>query len=226
MRMGHSKGHCPLDYDRKDNEARQEDIKHSLTCVDDRYFCFSPCDPRPSSNRKSGAPSIKISSPSTAQPPSHNIKPQIARLYVTAVSFESFQGQLSIYLSFTASPESCILPYRHFHLPLFLTKLVLQLRMHATRIDMATMANPESNNSFRELIPELERLVGVWKNLGNSYMNFELITDLITQKLVGLGTFGDNDLHGVSLKDVGRLVDIRNTIVEFNICSTRIYGEH
>ncbi|CAD6579855.1 MAG: hypothetical protein ASARMPREDX12_009388 [Alectoria sarmentosa] len=78
--------------------------------------------------------------------------------------------------------------------------------MHATRIDMATMANPESNNSFRELIPELERLVGVWKNLGNSYMNFELITDLITQKLVGLGTFGDNDLHGVSLKDVGRLI--------------------
>lgn len=98
--------------------------------------------------------------------------------------------------------------------------------MHATRIDMATMANPESNDSFRELFPELERLVGVWKNLGNSYMNFELITDLITQKLVGLGTFGDNDLHGASLKDVGRLVDIRNTIVEFSICSTRNYGEH
>lgn len=83
---------------------------------------------------------------------------------------------------------------------------------------MATMASPESNDSFRELFSELERLVEVWMNLGNSYMNFEPVTDLITQKLIGLGTLGDNDLCGVSLKDIGCLVDIRNTIVEFNIC--------
>lgn len=46
------------------------------------------------------------------------------------------------------------------------------------------MANPESDHSFRGVFSELERLVEVWKNLGHSYMNFEPITDLITQKLV------------------------------------------
>lgn len=88
------------------------------------------------------------------------------------------------------------------------------------------MANPESHDSFRQVFPELERLVEVWKNLRHSDMNFEPITDLITQKLVGLGTLGDNDLLDTSLKDIGRLVDIRNMIIELDICSTRNYGEH
>lgn len=57
-------------------------------------------------------------------------------------------------------------------------------------------------------------------------MNFESITDLITQKLVGLDALGDNDIHGTSLKDLGRLIGIRNTIFELNICTTRNYGEH
>lgn len=66
----------------------------------------------------------------------------------------------------------------------------------------------------------------VWKNVGHSYMNFESINDLITQKLVGLGAFGEADIRGTALKDLGCLIDIRNTILELNICSTRNYGEH
>ncbi|KAL9132746.1 MAG: hypothetical protein Q9175_006080 [Cornicularia normoerica] len=88
------------------------------------------------------------------------------------------------------------------------------------------MANPESENRVHEVISELERLVKVWKNLGHSYMNFESIADLITQKLVGLGALGDNDIHDSSLKNLGRSVGIRNTMVELNVCSTRNYGEH
>lgn len=95
--------------------------------------------------------------------------------------------------------------------------------MHAFIPETKIMANPESENRVHEVISELERLVKVWKNLGHSYMNFESIADLITQKLVGLGALGDNDS---SLKNLGRLVGIRNTMVELNVCSTRNYGEH
>ena len=87
------------------------------------------------------------------------------------------------------------------------------------------MANLESDHSCRAVFIELERLVEVWKNLGNSYMNSEPITELITQKLAGLASINDNDLHGTSLKDLGRILDVRNTIVELEICSTRNYGE-
>lgn len=88
------------------------------------------------------------------------------------------------------------------------------------------MANPESEGSFHEVLTELERLVEIGKNLRNSYMNFESITDLITQKLVGLQALGDDDISGSSLKDLDRLLGIRNTILDLNICSNRNYGEH
>ncbi|KAF6239490.1 hypothetical protein HO173_002034 [Letharia columbiana] len=88
------------------------------------------------------------------------------------------------------------------------------------------MANTDSKNSFNEEIRDLERLVAVWENHGHSCTNFESITDLITQKLVGLDALGDNDIHGTSLKDLGRLVGIRNTIFQLNICTTRNYGEY
>ena len=70
-------------------------------------------------------------------------------------------------------------------------------------IDIATMADAGSDNSFHEVVPELERLVQVWKNLDHSYTNLESITHLITQKLVGLGAFGEDDIRGTSLKDHG-----------------------
>lgn len=88
------------------------------------------------------------------------------------------------------------------------------------------MASPESKNSFNEVIRDLERLVAVWKIHGHSCMNFESITDLITQKLVGLDALGDNGIHGTSLKDLGRFIGIPNTIFQLNICSTRNYAEH
>ena len=90
------------------------------------------------------------------------------------------------------------------------------------------MAENESANSFYEVVSELERLVEVWKNLGSSHMNFESITDLITQKLVGLGAFDENDFREDidSLQDLGRLVDLRNKILDLNICTVRNYGEH
>ncbi len=87
------------------------------------------------------------------------------------------------------------------------------------------MANNVSTDSFYQVFYELERLVEVWKNLGNSHMNFESITDLIMQKLVGLGAFGENDLCDTSLY-LDRLVDLRNKILELNICTTRHYGEY
>ena len=93
-------------------------------------------------------------------------------------------------------------------------------------IDIATMADAGSDNSFHAVVPELERLVQVWKNLNHSYTNFESITHLVTQKLVGLGASGEDDIRGTSLKDLGCLIDIHNTILELNICSTRNYGEH
>ena len=104
----------------------------------------------------------------------------------------------------------------------------LQLGVHADIpvIGFANMANNESANSFYEVIVDLERLVEVWKNLGNSHMSFESITDLITQKLVGLGAFGENDLRDTCLQDLGRLVHLRNKILELDICTTRHYGEH
>ena len=88
------------------------------------------------------------------------------------------------------------------------------------------MANLEPDDSFRDVLSELECLVDVWKTLGSSYMNSESIADLVTQKLVGLGPLGAKNLRGISLNDLGRLVDMRNTIVELDICSKRFYGEH
>ncbi len=90
------------------------------------------------------------------------------------------------------------------------------------------MADNVYADSFYEAVSELERLVDVWKNLGNSHMNFESITDLITQKLVGLGAFSDLDLccGGFSIQYLARLIDLRNKILELNICTTRHYGEH
>lgn len=88
------------------------------------------------------------------------------------------------------------------------------------------MANPDSEGSFHEVLTELERLVEIGKNLRNSYMNFESITDLITQKLVGLRALDDDDIRGTSLKNLNRLLGLRNTILELNISSNRNYGEH
>lgn len=88
------------------------------------------------------------------------------------------------------------------------------------------MDNPESEDILQEVLLELERLVEVWKNVGRSNMNFEAITDLITQKLVGLGALREDDLHGTSLEDLGRVVDLRNTLVQLKICPMRNYGEH
>ena len=88
------------------------------------------------------------------------------------------------------------------------------------------MVNLESEGSFHEVLTEMERLVEIGKNLRTSYMNSESIADLITQKLVGLRAFGDDDIRGTSLKDLKRLLGIRNTILELNMCSNRNYGEH
>lgn len=79
------------------------------------------------------------------------------------------------------------------------------------------MANLESEGSFHETLTELERFVNIWKKFDNSRMNFESINDLITQKLVGLRVLGDSDIRGNSLKDLNRLVDMRNTIMALNI---------
>ena len=88
------------------------------------------------------------------------------------------------------------------------------------------MASPESKGSFHEVLSELERLVEIGKNLRSSYMNFDSIADLITQKLVGLRALGDDDTRDTSLKDLKRLLVIRNRILDLNICSNRNYGEH
>lgn len=88
------------------------------------------------------------------------------------------------------------------------------------------MANLELVSNFQKEILDLERLVEVWKNLRCSHLNFETISDLITQKLVGLGALCDNDMHGTSLKGLGRLIGIRNTMVELDSCSVTSYGEY
>ena len=66
----------------------------------------------------------------------------------------------------------------------------------------------------------------IWENLRDSYRNFESMTDLITQKLVGLRALDDNDIRGTSMKDLGRLVGVRNAIMELDICANRKYCEH
>ena len=59
------------------------------------------------------------------------------------------------------------------------------------------MADPEPDHNLRESVSELECLVDVRKNLDNSNMNFEPVNDTITQKPVGLGALGENDLRGI-----------------------------
>ena len=88
------------------------------------------------------------------------------------------------------------------------------------------MAIPEAVNNFRDVLYELECLVAVRNNLASSCVNFEYTTDLIVEKLVGLRVFGENDLHGASVEDLGRFFDIRNTIVERQVYLPRNYGEH
>ena len=94
---------------------------------------------------------------------------------------------------------------------------------------MTAMASSESNNSddrVCQAISKLERLVEVWKNLRTSDENVELITYLIKQKLVGLGAFTLYDIQGTSTKDLGRSLDLRNTIIEFDICKLGSNDEH
>lgn len=81
------------------------------------------------------------------------------------------------------------------------------------------MANPEANNNFGVIVSELEQLVDVWKKLGNLYMNSGSITNLITQKLDGLVALDENEICGTSWKELGRLVEIRKTLIELENCS-------
>lgn len=83
-----------------------------------------------------------------------------------------------------------------------LTASLLKFEVHTNvfETELATMANFESEGSVHEKLTELERLVEIWKILGISHMNFESITDLITQQLVGLRALGDNEIRGTSMK--------------------------